>query len=640
LTPTQPSAERDALLRKICFVPCTSKEQLHRWIKIFLGLDLPDCIVDPESNSSPMDMVWETYSKAYRNDDPNFNRVLYYASRDSFKTLGAAILELLVVLHLGRDVAHMAAIEAQSGKSQQYVKKFLSRPYLRDFVVGDSKETTWVLRYNNPKTGDNLTQDQYKELSEAEKNQYVEVRNYIKVVICTMAGANSEHVPFFVVDEVDVVRDPRAYEEAKMIPAPINGKMPITLLTSTRKFSFGKVQDEIDNSVTEDGETRLQIRHWNLIDVTEACPTERHLPHKTKLPIYVDDAQIRAISEKQFDALNEDEKLKYKKEEGYEGCITNCRIFAACKGRLATEQKSKSPLLRPIPHTQNQFRTVSVPTANAQLLCRKPSTEGLIYPNFDRSVHMLTPAQMAEKIMGVPFRVDLTKPELIALLKQRELQWNSGMDFGYTHNFAVVTGCVDGYRGFIVDVIAQAELEPAQKIQVCDERIKHMNPVIWADPEDPGMIAALRKAGYRMRDWFKAKGSVIGGIDIVRMRLRPTMGEPLLFFLAGDPGCELLAKRMSQYHWAIDPSTGKPSDVPDDKDDDECDALRYLVMNVFAPKGKIKAAPEHDPTSAQSTAPGVYTQENWLQKWKEENGVDVSGTTQSAGRKGGFRWNI
>jgi hypothetical protein len=639
LNTTNSSASRDDLLRKILFVPCTSKEQLHRWIKIFLGLDMPDCIVDPESNSSPMDMIWETYSHAYRNDDENWNRVLFYASRDSFKTLGAAILELLIALHLGRSVAHMAAIEAQSGKSQQYVKQFLARPLLREYVVGDAKEKTEIVRFNNSKTGDNLSWGQYKELSEDEKNAYTEIRNYIRVVICTMAGANSEHVPFFVVDEVDVVLNPAAYEEAKMIPAPLNGKLPITLLTSTRKFSFGLVQKEIDNAVTEDGETRLQIRHWNIIDVTAACSPERHLPDRPKLPIYIDEAQIRAISEKQYEALNPDDKNRFKKEEGYEGCLSNCRLFAACKGRLATLQKSKSPLLRPIAHTQNQFRTVSVATANAQLLCRKPSTEGLIYPSFDRAVHMLTPAQMAEKILGVPFSPELTKRELIAILKQRELNWHSGMDFGYTHNFSVVTGCVDGYRGFIVDVISQPELLPDQQVQACDSAIKHLNPVVWADPENAQMIGMLKKAGYRMRDWFKAKGSVIGGIDIVRMRLRPTMGEPLLYLLAGDPGCELLAKRISQYHWSLD-QAGRPSDVPDDKEDDECDALRYLVMNVFASKGKLQAAPENVPSDPTSTAPGVYTQQNWLQKWKEENGIDVSDNAQSAGKRGSFRWNI
>src|ERR1022692_3729498 len=95
-------AEIDRKARKILFVPCKSKEALSKWIQFFLELEMPDCIVDPDSNCSPMDMIYETYSKALLNNDPNFSRVLYYASRDSYKTLGAAVLEVLCAMHLGR----------------------------------------------------------------------------------------------------------------------------------------------------------------------------------------------------------------------------------------------------------------------------------------------------------------------------------------------------------------------------------------------------------------------------------------------------------------------------------------------------------------------------------------------------------
>src|SRR5262245_59641700 len=90
-------SEIEEIKRKVCFVPCDTKEDLHNWIMLFLGLDLPDVIVDPDSNSCPMDMIWEVYSRARANDE-EFMNVLYYASRDSFKTLGAAILEVLAVV--------------------------------------------------------------------------------------------------------------------------------------------------------------------------------------------------------------------------------------------------------------------------------------------------------------------------------------------------------------------------------------------------------------------------------------------------------------------------------------------------------------------------------------------------------------
>lgn len=631
--------QKDAQKRKILFVPCTTKAQLHKWIRIFLQLDIPDCIVDPDSNCSPMDMIFEAYSKMLRNDDRSFNRVLYYASRDSFKTLGASILELLVVLHLGRDVAHMAAIEAQSRKSQLYVKKFLSRPFLRDYLIGDSQEETWIARFNDPVTGDNLTEPQYKALANEDKDRYIEIRNYIKVVICTMQGANSDHVPFFVVDEVDVVTNPKAYEDAKMIPAPINGLMPLTLLTSTRKISTGLVQKEIDNAVDDEGVIRLHIRHWNLIDVTEACSPDRHLPDEPKIPIYVNEDELRAITPEKYGSLSVETQAKFTKEVGYAGCLKKCKLFAACKGRLATLQKSKSPLLRPIDHTINQFRTVSLPTALAQLLCRKPSTEGLIYPNFDRATHMLSPAQMAEMLIGMSFPASMTKSELVALMKTRDLLWYAGMDFGFTHNFVTVTGAVDGYRAFIIDVISQSELLPDEQIHALDNDVKHLNPSIFADPENPQGIAMFRKHGYRMRDWKKLPGSVSGGIDIVRMRLRPPLGEPLLFFLAGDAGCELLAKRLSKYHWKTD-AAGRITDKPDDTDDDECDALRYFVMNVFAPKGKVKSAPEVADVTTGGRQDGTYSRENWMNEWLQANGVTSSETDAVKGRKGRFIFDI
>lgn len=628
--------ERQAILRKALFVPCETEKSLHRWIRTYLDIDLPNCIVDPDSTCSPMGMVWEAYDRCRRNDTEEFSRVLYYASRDSFKTLGAAILELLAVVHLKRNVAHMAAIESQSEKSQQYVKGFLAKPVLRDYLVGDNKKKTWIIRYNNQETGVNLTLDEYKALPAAEKSGYIEIQNYINIVICTVGGANSEHVPFFVIDEIDVVRDPRAYEEAQMIPAPINGLMPLTVLTSTRKYSFGLVQrGEIDNEFDKDGKRRVHIRHWNLIDVTQACPPERHLPDEPKIPIYVDDSEIRALDEEAYGALNAEDQARFVKMEGFGGCLKNCRIFAACKGHLATKQLSRSKLLKPIAHTQNQFSVVSLPTALAQLLCKKPSSEGLIYPNFERTTHVLPAHKIAELVTGVSHDENLTKVALIKILKAKGLKFYSGMDFGFTHNFAVVTIAVDGAKAYVVDVISQPGLLPDQQINTC-RSLEYMNPEIYADPENAQMVAMFKKCGYRMKYWIK--GEIVDGINVVRTRLRPPMSEPLLFFLSGDPQIELLIRRMSQYHWKLD-AAGQIGDVPDEKDDDENDALRYVVTNRFSNgMGTVKTSTATDPKTLASSSPeGVYTKDNWFQKVIQEQGASSPSTAGLNISKGNFK---
>lgn len=631
---------KEALKRQIFAIPCDSQEALHRWILLFLGLNIPNCIVDPDSNSSPMGMIWEIYSKA-RENDPEFSRALFYAARGCFKTLSAAILELLMVFHLNRNVAHMAAVENQSLISLGYTRGFFAKAPFSDFVEGDAKGLMSILRYVDRNNGTTLSSAEYATLSDSEKLPYNEVRNFIKVVICNMKGANGLHASYLCTDELDVITDIAAFQESLMIPAADRpGVNPISMLTSSRKFSFGLVQKEIDAEFDKDGSRRLHIRHWNLIDVTEACPAERHRPDLPRLPIYLDEPNLVALSEEKYDKLDPEAQKKFVKKEGYTGCLTNCKLFAACRGLLATEQKSTSDLLRSIPFTQTQFRTVSVPTANAQLLCRKPSTEGLIYPHLERSIHMLTPAQMAKMITGEDFRPDMTKAELIVFFKSRGIRFSAGMDFGFTHNFAVPLAAIDGARAFVISCISAPDLLPDAMIHRCNTDIKSFSPSIWPDTASPQLIAMFKKSGYRMREWDKGAGTVKGGIDIVRMRLRPTIGEPLLYFLAGDPGVEVLYKHMSQYHWTID-DQGNPTDVPDETDDDECDGLRYLVMNEFPPSKRIVQAPAND-VKKLPTPQEVAQQHraNWFQKWKEDNGIVEGGPDGQSGKKGGFKWTL
>ena len=641
MTPPTVDEQREAIKRKIFAVPCDTKEALHRWILLFLGLNIPDCIVDPDSNSSPMDMIWEIYSKA-RDNDPEFSRALFYEARGCFKTLSAAILELLMVFHLNRNVAHMAAVENQSLISLGYTRGFFGKPPFKDFVEGDAKGLVVILRYIDRNDGTTLSLAEYSALSEAEKLSYNEVRNFIKVVICNMKGANGLHASYLCTDELDVITDIAAYQESLMIPAADRpGVNPLSMLTSSRKFSFGLVQKEIDNEFDKEGERRLYIRHWNLIDVTEACPKERHRPDLPKLPIYLDEPNLVALSQEKYDKLTPEAQKKFVAKEGYTGCLTNCKMFAACRGLLATEQKSTSDLLRSIPFTQTQFKTVSIPTANAQLLCRKPSTEGLIYPHLERSIHMLTPAQIMQKITGEEYRPTLTKAEMIALMKARGLRFSAGMDFGFRHNFAVPLAAIDGARAFVIGCISAPDLLPDTMIHRCNADIKSFNPSVWPDTARPDLIAMFKKSGYRMREWDKGAGTVNGGIDIVCMRLRPTIGEPLLYFLAGDPEVELLFKNMSQYHWAID-SKGDPTNAPDEEDDDECDAIRYLVMNEFPPSKRSVSAPANDVKTVPLTPLENFQKHtaDWFKKWKEQNNIVDGGPDGQSGKKGNFKWSL
>lgn len=1006
----------EELKRKALFVPCKDEDALHRWVLTYLGLDIPNGLVDPDSNTSPMGVMWELYSALLKGDRPEFTRILTFASRDSLKSLSASILEILSVLHCERSVAHMAAIKEQAKVVQRYIKNFLNRPFLRDFVVSKNDTEIEVLWFEG-KNGERLNDEEWKKLDQATRDTYIEVRRFIKIVIATLQGANGLHAPFMCVegdteilvegnprpratrtvksiflslegknptgrrgdptepkeivpvqevnvlslnlttglfefspivrahvdlkdtirietgrksitctldhplfvlgkgfteayqikkddqivaigkthtsafptdivnsnfklpqlgyedeweqvllgslmgdcgiykkptnnpyiaeqhcleqkeylewkvsilrnkirmrwrkavsgytgdemigissgnspillpykdirndligleklgalglavwymddgcagngfrlstegwskelngkisiflnerfgmntnvseysredktyyyinggvaakrilseickkwihpsmvykfdvsenqkkckfcnqiywmyeaglasqncgsvicrglqhgrfiatpvmsiislgprwvydftldknhnffgngllnkqcvDEVDVVRDKQAYEEAKLIPSAINGKPAITLLTSTRKFSFGLVQREIDEATVDpnNGQPSLHIRHWNIIDMTERCPTSRHLPELPRIPIFVNDKTLRAVNQANYDLLDNETKKNWVKEEGFEGCLRNCSLFAACRGRLPNQQ-STSKLLKPLADVVSKFKSTSPEMANAQLLCRKPSTEGLVYPNFNKEIHMLTAYQMARKILGAnePIPEKLDKPGLIQIMKDRQLPFGSGMDFGYTHNFAVVTGALDGQNFYGIDVIEVPELEDEQKVDICNGRIKHLNPTLFPDPEAPSSIATFKRRGYRVKEVNKYAGSVVAGIEIIRRKLMPSIGLPTLFFLKGDEGCESVAKRFSTYHWKLD-AAGRPTDIPDEEADDSLDALRYAMLSLFDKKGKLTTAPDKQlekpvPTQQQ------YNQTDWMKK--------------------------
>lgn len=1030
----------EKLKRKALFTPCDTKEDLHKWIKIFLGLDIPNCIVcddDPinPSNSCPMDFIWSIYSKAKEGKDPNFTEILGYASRDSMKTLGASILELLCLFHLKRNVAHLAAVESQARESSKDVEGFFRKPILRDFLTSKNKRTieiTYYISLDDPDTI--ISPEEYDQLSKINKTRY-DTRSYsIQILVATMTGTNSTHVPFLCVDgktkilgrniegsnrkrkafkarglfrkikginpggtaislkeelienpkqkielltfnlktgelefkpilsgfqrksqtikitfnngkniictpehplfvmgngfriakelnigdnlvllgkaltkssffqdkyeikirtlnnksdeweqvligsllgdggvyrrgtsnpfyseqhsirqsnylnwkrnilsqklrtidkkcysgytkkeligfrtgnsslllpylnirsnldclnkleplglavwymddgvdcnglrfstenftfeqnlklkdflkkkfdiKVDIHKEfknnhvlyylsggvedkhklfeickqyihpdlaykfnltqnidnciycnkefffyqrgnsaktcdssicnrllknsfktvkvtsieksgerwvydftvadnnnyfangilshncldeldlapPAPIEESKMIPsAGENGELAITLMISTRKFAGGLVQKELDKAA----DTGLVIKHWNIIDVTQKCPPERHIPDEPKVNVYVNNDILKSLTEEEYEKLPDGDKKGWEKEISFKGCAS-CRLYAACRGRLATKQKSDSTMLKKIDHTIGLFRKVSPDTAKAQLLCWRPASEGLIYPNFSRERHMLSPAQIARKITGDDFPDTYTKEELIDLFKSLGAEFVAGLDHGFTHNFAVVTGAIFGHILYIIDVIAKPNLELMQRVELCKEKLLHLNPTVYPDNAYPSDNKTFKRFGFKMVDFKK---DVSAGIESVRTRMNPgSLRDPALYLLKDDAGCELLAKRIAEYSFKVD-ANGDLTEEPNKNNDDELDALRYLCQNVPLNRSKIVAILNSEAETQKNKG-----QQEWLRdKIKELTQDTLEETPQVHGKKNGMMFIV
>ena len=397
-------------------------------------------------------------------------------------------------------------------------------------------------------------------------------------------------------------------------------QLPITLKISTRKSAFGLVQQEIDQA----HKTKMVVRHWNVLDVTQSCPPTRHRPDLPRLPIYVDPKELEAIDQARYDATPDDRKPRFQKLEGYGGCLTNCQMFAACRGHLATKQLSTAATLKSVSATQLAFKRLggSPDVASAQLLSRKPSSEGLIYPRIDADVHALT----AEELLWLiaERRVEGATPQQLANILIGELgaEWVGGIDFGYTHNFSVSELLVVKPWAIVFDFFESAGLELEQQIALCEERgVLARNPRIYPDMAYPGSIAAFSRRKFKMIRWKKGPGSVADGIQITRGKLRPTMGQPELLFLRQSPGAMRLMELLSKYHFTKD-AQGNWTDVPSEDGDDGPDSLRYAVQNTFPSQasGVIVAS------ASPPVAVGAHGSDDIQQQWFSQMMQHVGGS--------------
>lgn len=624
---------KEQLERAAFFAHCKDKEHLKLWIKRYLGLDLPDGIVcdddtrnDP-SNSSPIDLIWEIYEKAIYQVNPEQNRILAFAARSAFKTLSSSVIELLMLFHGRRDVAHLAAEEQQSSRSASNLEGFLSKPILKDFLTSENKRTLAVTWYEDANRSRFFTPLEY---SNAKKNGEHWINHAIKqtysmqILIASIKGTNSAHVPFLCLDELDLV-SPKPFAEAMMIPAPSrDGKLPIVFMTSSRKTSIGPVQKQID----EAKETDLLVRHWNYIDITKSCPPERHLPNEPRIPIYFNEDTLRAIGEDGYKQLTEKEKEKWLVETGYAGCLSRCSIFAQCRGRLATKQKSKSNLLTDVTFTAMQFRAFAKDpnTAKAQLLCWRPEMGALIFPHLNKTIHLKTASQIAEIVTGNPHPEIRTRAQLFQLFTSLGARIAAGMDFGFTHNFAVIIAAIYGNKAYIFQAFELAGLEIMEKLSLCETLLRPYNPIIHPDQAYPSDIKTFRKSGYQMTNFKK---DVKLGIDSARSKISPTSeDEPEMYFLddSNEDGRVVTAfTKISRYEYVLD-ANGKPTEDPKEDDDDSAAAFRYLCQQEFGKAlGKSHKPTEYGSAGQRKEAPTPNQQ--WMSdKVREllnENGGDV-----------------
>lgn len=610
--------EQKKVYSELLFAPLSSAQELKDWVRGFLGLELPLEITDPDSTSSPLDAVWQVY-KAFKDNSGDVNPgYILLSCREGMKTVSVAILETLLMLHFQIEIAHAAAIEAQSSVGLGYISEFIAK------VQPLMEYAGWIPDMANKRT--------IKFKTPQGKT------TYIKVLICTVKGMNSLHVNALFLDELDLA-DPKALKQARNIVGFSKGIFGITVYLSTRKYAFGNMNDAIESAQ----EKNYKIIKWNILDVTEACPPSRHKPEGPKEDRYVAKSlPMRALSVEEWKTLPEPEQVKWDLvEQAHEGCLT-CPLLAVCRKRLAEKpQTATGGFYKPIVSVIQKFRDNDPDTAEAELMCWRPGSEGLIYPRFVSQVgkgNVIDYKTAYETLMGPTTNV-ITELTLIQAMHDAGIQFFAGVDWGYTHDFTIIImAMIPNGEVWVVDSFAAPGLEMADMLRVAiPYRDKYRVQAWFCDPAYPANVKTFTRNQMRSPKFTK---DVMAGIESVRSKITDGIGKRL-FKIINRPENKKLVTAMTKHRFKLD-GQGNITTEPDDERGiaDLCDALRYIGQNKFPIKGSQRPGASWAEQEQLNQLQNPTVTEQMKQEIASRIADAGGSLTNTTSRKGGFHWNF
>lgn len=222
--------------------------------------------------------------------------------------------------------------------------------------------------------------------------------------------------------------------------------------------------------------------------------------------------------------------------------------------------------------------------------------EGLVYPDFDREVHVLHPrGDHLVTRSGEPRFPWPIPPEWARF---------AAIDFGFANPTAVVVAARCPWtQGLIVErCYYQSGIRASAWAQALPGALPTLSRTMVAD-HDAMERAELAAEGVATRP---ANKEVVPGLEAVeRLLVRRADGTPRLHMvvhererdaprhpLTGRCDAERLAWEMEAYRYPEMKSetAAAPKDAPLKRDDHACDALRYLVMDLEGADGGLVAA--------------------------------------------------
>lgn len=401
---------------------------------------------------------------------------------------------------------------------------------------------------------------------------------------------NSEHLPMLFMDEIDLIQDPRALEEAKMVPSTYKQFFPLTIALSTRKYAGGLMEKKVKEAERSGGE----ILRWNIIDITERITKEEARIHEPKIVRYVSrELPLRNLSPEEFDALNEKEQQYFEKFEAYAGIAEHPMLPVMRNYLVDRPQEDFGDLYKPVIAVRNNFKQTSPEMGEAQLLCNKPSSSGLVYPRFSIIDNSISLRDAYEFLSGEK-ESGRTLEDLVSYMHKLGIEFYGAADWGNTDETSIgVFAKITGGMTWMVDLLSAPDME----IPEIKEKIKFFTEVYrikkwFCDSAYPAYIKMLKKTDTiygKIPAVGVKKGaeSVVDGITCVQSRIVDA-DNIRHFKVLKTQSNERVFDAFETYKWKLDgkgnPIDGKPEHGKDGVAD-IMDMIRYYFYSMFG-RGK------------------------------------------------------
>lgn len=549
--------------KKLFFTKCKTKDELSKFIQLFFGLHLPNCTVSRYADTNPLDIIWKVYDICVNKNNPeDMEEILYVAGRGSGKTLGMAIVELLVMLHDARDVCHVGAILTQAKRCYEYQTKFMLSPRIRPILEDKTvpQDDRILQKLNMEKSMFNVGDEQVT----------------LEVLPCTLKACNGPHVPLVVTDEIDTVSGEglKAFKEISGMLDSKGDKRALRVGISTRKSRYGLMNKMIE----EAEQAGRHVFRWTAFEFTKRCPDDRSGLRPT-VSYHIQDT-MEVIGEAEYDLKDPKKQKEYERHiMPGEKCLT-CPAAAICLGD-AKNQVSKSTMLKPVSELIQKVRSEGADWALAQLMNLKPSVEGIVFKEFEEKKHVNDWNMMWFRLTGVEYPGLCNHDMFVKKCHAMNLPCYAGVDWGWSNPNTVVYFFVDKRDNiYIVRADGMTYFSQPEWVHYIKNKYHYQYKcqLYFPDVADQGAVTEMKKAGLPVS--ADNDKNINTGIQVIKKLLRVPGSSDTRIHVAKET-CGPLINEFLTYHFKTS-ADGTITETPDTADDHWLDALRYALTMLFS----------------------------------------------------------